>query len=255
METDPVEVLDETNRFFEQVEDRLVAVAEVKRPIFRFMLLFSLIETLAKATYPREKSGVRFRRLIAKHSDAAYENDRARWADDKNRVSLPQLALLLTARLDKLREGSLTHSDQETPPQSDMEDLLNEVVRRLASWPCARLPRGFEVDPLPDELHIAACQKLVQQAQYTPLLWKMRNGVVHEGRLIGRQWDVSMDKTMPYYLGTIGVGTHGWDLVFPELFLRNLASACLESVKQHFLAEQRSPVDSFAFGPNWLSED
>ncbi|HUW20632.1 MAG TPA: hypothetical protein VMW16_15145 [Sedimentisphaerales bacterium] len=194
---------------------------------FRRMLLLSLLDTLSKCAFPKErKNWERFVDFIDHYSDWKY----------KDYVSLPQLRYLLFEA-----EGC--------------EELKREVEARIRNWPHGRILRPCEADPHLNELDRFRCgmwHEQIERARYTSLLWKMRNFAVHEFRSPGRGWAFSNDNTTPYYHGLLDEkgSFQSWELVIPCEVVSGIVKNCSENVKREFEQKGVDPYDDnhFKFG-------
>jgi len=195
---------------------------------FRRILLLSLLDTLSKCAFHREKGNrKRFVDLIDQYSNWKY----------KDYVSLPQLRFLL------LEVGGC-------------EELKRKVETRISKWPHGRILRPDETDPHLNELDRFRCgiwHEQIEKARYPSLLWRMRNFAVHEFRSPGRGWAFSDDNTTPYYHGLLDEkgSFQSWELVIPCEVVSRIVQDCSENLKAKFEQEGFDPNASFTFGSSW----
>ncbi len=222
--------------FFIEERDKIHSLSSEQ---YRRILLLSLLDTLAKCAFPKEKGNrKRFTSLIDSYSH---------W-QDKDRVSLIQLKYLLD--------------------KSDCEEhleLKKEVNDRISKWPYGRFLRPAECDPLVTDLlkfQSAKNKEMLEKTRYAALLWTIRNIAVHEFRDAGHGMPLSNDNSTPYYHGFdrlrrdgIGYEDGTWELYFPWQVISGLVSTCLENLKAHCEEQSINPYDSFDFGPSWFPYD
>jgi len=183
-----------TNDFYGWVEDQRKEIDKLPQHFHRILLL-SLLDTLSKCAFPRErKNRKRFVDLIDHYSDCKY----------KDYVSLPQLRYLL---LDETKEG-------------EYQVLKSEIEGRIKKWPRGNILRPDKADPRLCELSSFVCNKcgeLIEKARYASLVWKMRNFAVHEFRSPGKGWAISNDNSTPYYHGYLNDkgALESWELYIP----------------------------------------
>ncbi len=197
---------------------------------FRRILLLSLLDTLSKCAFPKErKNQKRFVDLIDHYSG---------WKC-KDYVSLPQLRYLLLEA-----EGC--------------KDLKREVETRISKWPHGRILRPHEADPHLNELDRFRCgiwHAQIERARYPSLLWRMRNLAVHEFRNPGKGWAISDDNSTPYYHGCLEQEQNGsfktWELYMPCEVVSRIVQKCSENLKAEFEQKGLDPNDSFNFGSSW----
>lgn len=219
--------------FFKWVADQRGEIDKLPNHFSR-ILLVSLLDTLARCASPREKSNRnRFVSLVDLHSD---------WVH-KDRVSLPQLRLLLS----------------NEPKAIECQELLREVESRLSRWSYGKILRPEEGDPLSKDLDRFKRGKsvnLIERARYASLVWTMRNFAVHEFRDPGQGWSISDDNTSPYYHGHVNSPSnqHSWELYIPSEVISMLVLSCSEGLKKYFTRETLNPYDSFSFGSSWFCD-
>lgn len=213
--------------FFQWVADQQKEINKLPEH-FRRILLSSLLDTLSKCAFPKEKPNwKRFVHLIDYYSE---------W-EHKDYVSLPQLRYLL------LKVQSC-------------QNLKREVEERINKWPYGKVLRPDEADPHLNELHRFRCgiwQEQIERARYPSLLWQMRNFAVHEFRSPGRGWAFSDDNTTPYYHGLLDEkgSFQSWELVIPCEVTSGIVQKCSENLKAEFEQKGLDPYNSFNFGSSW----
>jgi hypothetical protein len=186
-----------------------------------------MLDALARAKHPEVNSNRdRFVNLI---------KDCANWADS-NRISLPQLSLLLQISLGDA-------------------GLKGEVARRIGRWQYGRIYR-LDIDPGPQELEPFATteneQKLIDYSCHANLLYTYRNHLVHEFREPGRGMEISNDNTTPYYHGlTDPQGHDTWELVYPIGFFMYIAKCSLDNLKHYLKDNDLDPYSFYEFGSLW----
>lgn len=216
--------------FFAEL-DRQLALLEGAPLAFARTLRFALLEVLATARYPHDRSnGRRFMALIRTFSD---------WPD-ADRVSLQQL------QVSKRSAGCPT--------------LRADVDRRLEGWERgARIWRGSEIDPFAGEL--ATVQEatveqqkhatdLIDRGRYVSLLWKLRNFRAHEGRNPTPGFPFE-EPEEPYY-SLWGFPEAHYRLVIPDGLVRALALRCAANLRLWVENEDRDPYDSFPDLRSWI---
>jgi hypothetical protein len=219
------------NDFFEWIEDRRKEIDKLLQHLRRILLL-SLLDTLSKCAFPKEKKNrKRFMDLIDQYSCWKY----------KDYVSLPQLRHLLLEA-----EGC--------------EDLKKEVETRISKWPHGRILWPNEVDPHLNELDRFRCgiwKEQIERARYPSLLWQMRNLAVHEFKSPGKGWAISNDNSSPYYHGYLDDkgALKSWELYIPCEVISQIVLTCLGNLKAKFEQKGFDPYDDdhFKFGSSWYS--
>jgi len=215
--------------FFRWITDQAKEIDKLPKH-FRRILLLSLLDTLSKCAFPKERlNRKRFVKLIDCYSDWEY----------KDYVSLPQLRYLLF-KVEKC------------------QDLKKEVESRISKWPHGRILRLHEADPRLediDRLKYGKCEKLIAKARYAPLLWKMRNSAVHEFRRPGKGWAFSNDNSTPYYHGCLDEkgAFESWELCIPCEVISKIVLQCSNRLKSEFEQKGLDPYNDehFKFGSSW----
>ena len=219
------------DEFFQWVATRRKEIDQLPEH-FRRILLLSLLDTLSKCAFPKERTNrKRFVDLIDHQSCWKY----------KDYVSLPQLRYLLLEA-----EGC--------------EDLKREVESRVSKWPHGRILRPDEADPHLNELDRFRCgiwQEQIERARYPSLLWRMRNLAVHEFRNPGKGWAISNDNSTPYYHGYLEQAQSGsfktWELYMSCEVVSRIVQKCSENLKAQFEQKGFDPYESFTFGSSWYA--
>ncbi|MCK6256826.1 hypothetical protein LCY76_09490 [Fictibacillus sp. KIGAM418] len=201
-------------------------------------LLFSLLETLSKGVFGTERNFVKFERLIREFCV---------WEDGK-RVSLQQLSLLL-----------------ERTEERGFETLKSYVEANLSRYPMSR-PVPFTHDPYIEEIREympEGIQKIngvkLEQLTHVSLLWKYRNGLVHEARGLGA--NELFDEVEPHYIfyRAIGYDTEGeiaykkyWQKLYPLHFLNDLINQVITNIEPYLIQNGIDPYDNYNFEPLWI---
>ena len=237
----------EVNTFTDYFRDQLVEITTLTtkhQELYRKLLYVSVLDTLAGSVFPKRKNRDRFTAFVERFCE---------WPDGA-RVSLPHLMQLLKRNPDpvfqKLREWTIARykalpaHDGGIPPIS--HDPLFEEVKR--AWPASadhRMPlEGIDLSSL----------------THYQLLYVYRNMLVHEFRSPGRGIEFRGEDNEPFYHGMTSTNDAGAvigrtvELVYPELFLHRLCEAGLKNVKEYFISNELSPLESFVFGTYWIRE-
>lgn len=221
---------DAINQYYSYFKEQLDKIKTLETPLYQNVLLVTLIDTWARAKYPKVQSDKqRFIDFITEYSD---------WKDC-NRVSLSQLSYLL----------------KEHRETSDGR-LIKEVSVRLGKWQSGIIYR-LDVDPCMPEINSFSTtdkeKKLVACSRHSDLLYTYRNHMVHEFRNPGYGMEMSNDGTSPYYHGMFDPSSSQstWELVYPAKFLRNTAEHLLDNLKQYLQSKDIDPYSSYEFGSIW----
>lgn len=186
-----------------QVQNLSDQVGQIGNEAFRKALYLSMIDGLSACAYGDSmRPGTRFRTFVLQV---------AGWTDGE-RVSLPQAALLF---------------------QSD-SIISTAVSVLLANWTWG-VPQAITSDPFPGQLYLANAD--LDKVKHVNLLWKFRNSLLHAVYDPGGH-DLR-GGAEPYYVGDIG--THAWQLVIPDEFLRNLVAASIQGLLAFCRTEGRDP--------------
>ncbi len=226
---------DDIDMFFNWVEEQRQRINQLDDRRFRKILLISLLETLASSAFPNKGVRERFLSLIDGYSG---------WKD-KDRVSLPQLQMLVL-------------NSSQGVDEKERRALFQQVSKEINAWPIGRILRPDEVDPFWQTWPIFAkymrCQELIKRARYASLLWRFRNFIVHEGRSPGNSFEISSDNSTPYYLETADLnGNNLWELTMPADFISAIVESCAAKLKKdYFEALKVNPYDNFTLASNWF---
>jgi hypothetical protein len=207
-------------------------IRSIPEVLYRKILYVTLLDCLSRAAFPETKyNRDRFIKFIENFGN---------WTD-KDRISTPQLVLLLN-------KNSLAGGR-----------LYRKVSRHLKKWPDARVIRpnsDFHVNELYD---LAESNEIlyIENAKYLRLLYIYRNHLVHEFREPGYGMDFSDDDSSPYYFSMLSLELveqePTWELVFPCSFLHELCSKSVEGLERHLKSQGINPYDSYQFGTLWAS--
>ncbi len=216
-------------QYCQYFEEKLAEVSSIPPALFQKILLMAILDTLARARSPKTRDN--------KKRFSALVRQCAEWPDAE-RISLPQLSLLLRGR------ASLADSL-----------LPQEVENRLGDWEYGRIYR-LENDPRSEDLERFAStteeQKLINDCRHVHRFYTYRCYLVHEFREPGYGMEISDDSDSPYYHGmseTGGVET--WELVYPVGFFRLLAKRSLFNLKRYLLENDLDPYSFYEFGSPW----
>jgi len=213
------------DNYFSYFNTQLSEVGGVNDQLFKKILLVTMLDTLARAPFPTEKSNKkRFVGFIDKFAD---------W-DEKDRISLPQLSLLL-----------------ET---TDCSKLKNEVNQRLANWESGKEIYLTDDPECAEILSLSSTDEvdLLKQARHTNLFYVYRNHLVHEFRKPGYGIEHADDDS-PFYLETedLESGITTWELVYPVKFFKGLVCSSLNGLKSYLEEKNIDPHASYSFGSTW----
>jgi hypothetical protein len=212
----------EIQGFIEYFESQTAQINTVKPLLFRKILCAAALDPLARAAFGTNNGHhKRMIRLI---------DELTSW-QEKDRVSLPQLALTLQDR--RLHTA-----------------LYDDILRRLNNWPEGHVLRLTE-SPLLTELMPLACpeeEPIVASARYAELFYTYRNNLIHEFREPGYGFEFSDDGDSPYYHGMIN---EPWQLVFSIGFISKLVSDAVTGLEKYLVAHQIDPYSQFEFGSLW----
>lgn len=214
------------NYFVKEIEE----IKCLKNIIAQKVLYTSIIDTLGRVRFPKGDNRKRIVQFVSQFSD---------W-EDKMRVSLPQLDLMLNHIL----------SEQE----KESSKLFQFVREKLSSWQEGHFYRS-DVDAQFNELIKIAIFKekeAVHYATYLELFFAYRHKMVHEFREPGYGMEMSSDGSTPYYHSYID---KPWQLVFPVGIFQNICINCLENLKKFLIERNQNPYDSFEFGDMWIERD
>ncbi len=224
------------DKFFHFFAEEQKQIEEVPKKNYRKILLFSLLDALAKCAFPKERSnGKRFIGLIDFFTN---------WKD-RDRLSLIQLKYLL----------------DKTSPYAHL-DLKREISIRISKFPQYLILEGPTYDPLITDPNIPVqdntVKKMLEKCRYAPLIWQNRNLALHEFRNVDNK-NRSLDTAIPFFhefcrLRKDGPGYERiWLFHFPWKLISVLVSKCSANLKVHYEKESLNPYDSFDFGASWFS--
>jgi hypothetical protein len=215
-------------QYINYFREKLPEISAIASHHYQKTLYVTLLDCLSRSGFPHltRKNKCRFVKFINTCSD---------W-NDKDRVSVPQLKLLLDSN--GIASGA----------------LYTAVLKRLNGWSKGEILRPNS-DPTIDELEPllnADERRLVEKAKYAELLYNYRNHLVHEFRQPGYGMDLSEMPTTPYYHElTKGAGRDSWELVFPSDFLHDLCSESISGLDCHLNSNNINPYDAYEFGTLW----
>src|SRR4030042_1425129 len=214
------------NYFVKEIEE----IKSLKNIIAQKVLYTSIIDTLGRVRFPKGNNQKRIVQFISQFSD---------W-EDKTRVSLPQLDLMLHHIL----------SDQE----KEVSKLFQLVRERLSGWQEGHIYRPDSDVEFNEVIKIATLEerKAVHYATYLELFFAYRHKMVHEFREPGYGVEMSSDGSTPYYHSYID---KPWQLVFPVGVFQNICIKSLENLKEFLIERNQNPYDSFEFGDMWIERD
>lgn len=219
------EITEAIRRFIGHFEAQFQRIKEVESPLFQKVLIATALDALSRATFGSSADGHRVRnlRLISEIT---------KW-QDHDRVSLPQLALVLA-------ENKLT----ETPLSKRVESLLS-TWEKGAIIPLERLPRlsDFQLETLEDD----TLERDIESAQLGNLFYMYRCNLVHEFREPGYGMELDGEE-IPYFHLT---ECSQWELVYPLGFFHWLFRKTLGGLKTFLKARGINPYTNFEFGSQW----
>jgi hypothetical protein len=216
---------DAITQFVEYFRGHIGNIDAVLPPLYRKILYASALDPLARAAFgTNENHHKRIIRLVDELID---------W-NDKHRLSLPQLALVL-------------EEQNRTSGQ-----LYQEVQRRLYHWAPGTVLR-LNNSPLLSELEPLAVHaeiSLLAATRYAELFYTYRNNLIHEFREPGYGIEMSTDNDQPYFTSMI---EGPWQLVFPVGFFAHLYKQALSSLELFLVRADLDPYSQFQFGSLWRS--
>ncbi|MBK8908368.1 MAG: hypothetical protein IPM60_10815 [Rhodospirillales bacterium] len=207
---------------------------------YRKILFFSILEALAKARYPKERSASdAFSRFVVQHCD---------WSEGE-RISLPHLVAAL-----------------ERTSCCAFDDLRGWAYSELRGWGSGG-PLWLDRDP-----EKASIQKRwpkeggnyrnIQELklgwtalQHRNLIYRYRSKLSHEAREQTMSFEDGLEQR-PFYesIGNNGSPHTEWHLVYPTAFLAAACRTGIESLRVWLLAEGRDPYCQFPFGRFLIEE-
>jgi hypothetical protein len=220
-----VAVTDEIDGYCSYWTERLHAISELGDRLFSKVLLVASLDCWARAAYPKEGVGQRFRHFV---------EDFSGW-EGMNRVNPWHLLSLL-----------------ESQSGSEVTSLHQALQQQVGKWEVGEIVDASD-DLESAELNEMATEeqlKQIKQATHLSLFYMYRNHLVHELREPGHGVDLPGDRR-PYYHAMMGEAGRSWELVYPLGFFQAIARNSLDGLREHFLRVQRSPYESYAFGSPW----
>jgi hypothetical protein len=213
------------DEFFAAVDQEIEAIDRLPSDRHGNLLMFSLMEMLAGRRFTQQRrNGERFVKLIDDYSE---------WAD-RDRVSLVRLLGLIDRR----------------GPSIELTRLAASARGTIDGLTWARIYPASEVDPFVSEVqcsgtaHDGEARSLIEKARYAPLLWQMRNCLVHELRAPGRGIPLSKHKNTPFYHSVTVLGDKEeflWELYIPRQVISAVARGCAQNLKKWFTKERIDP--------------
>lgn len=218
-------IKDKIDRYCSHFTEKLQELSPIENPLFKKILLVTMLDALARAPFPKETSNKkRFVDFVDKFSD---------W-QEKYRISLPQLSLLL-------------ESKPSTP-------LKNEVLKRLSFWDKTKEVLLSKDPECSDILYYASNEEinLIEKFKHSILLYAYRNELVHEFRKPGYGLEYSGDEN-PYHhtVNNKTTDLYIWETVYPVDFFMHIVKSALKALKEYLLRENINPYDSYRFGSIW----
>jgi len=203
---------------------------------FGRIILLATVDTLSKYAFPNMKNnfGKRFIKLIDEYSD---------W-QDKDRISLPQLLILL-----------------KNKNHNKYKKEITLIENKLMKFQNDAIPLSYEIDPLISDLikEIGEVDSFVHKARYASLLWKMRNFAVHECRHPGNGFAVAGDQPYPYYVSFIKFTNDNYndyietlEFVIPNEVISNIIINCINNLKVKFTNEGVNPFYAIKDSSSWF---
>ena len=198
-----------------------------------------LLDTFSKFAFPQEKTNrKRFTRFVKEFTT---------W-EHQSRVSLPHLVKLLS---------------QSNDPQFD--DVKIRSTTQLNKW-----TKGWVIyldsDPCKEDLltqwpeltdrDIKKRRILLDQLTHSELLYKRRNALVHEFKILGHAINFQT-VNMPHYISMVlpsdGIKTIDvWSLGYPSKFLENLCLESLNNLIAYFRTNNINPQDMDSSDIYWI---
>lgn len=219
------ELTEAIRRFIGHFKAQFLRIKEVESTLFQKVLIATALDALSRATFGSSADGHRVRnlRLISEIT---------KW-QDHDRVSLPQLALVLA-------ENKLT----ETPLSKRVESLLS-TWEKGAIIPLERLPRlsDFQLETLEDD----TLERDIESAQLGNLFYMYRCNLVHEFREPGYGMELDGEEIPYFHL----MECSQWELVYPLGFFHWLFRKTLGGLKTFLKARGINPYTNFEFGSQW----
>jgi hypothetical protein len=233
-------------RFVEYFTRRVEQISSLSddadQKVFKKTLFVSLLDAVARSVYPAESNHDRFVLFIRNFG---------KWPD-ADRVSLPHLVVLLS-RL----------------PEPDFAKARRFALAEIAKWKAGDQP-PLRLDPTYDEVRKlwpadnhskVVFEKIkLESLLHAELLYRYRNGLVHELRELGYAQEIRQDME-PCYLSAHAIGTtgadgekmeHSWELNYPVKFFETLSLSCLGNLDKYLHENDLNPYRSYRFGTYWF---
>lgn len=241
-----IEMESQHERFFVYLKAQLDCIELIELDnlkIHKKILYVSFIDAIAGLVYPTYSNRERFIELIRnfgswRHSDKVSVPHLMRALRLNPDPSYNKIRALVTDSLSKWREGD----------QISLEHDLDSV-KVGTHWPSGK---KYE-----QPVEGATWMHL----KHVELLYAYRNALVHEFRSLGMDLESSGEDTEPYYLTNYEITNGGtrcesvhWELIYPSLFLKNLANNIFESVRNHIGQSNIDLIDVVQRGKYWVKE-
>lgn len=215
---------DAITKFVQYFQDQLGNIEKVSPLLFR-KILYTALDPIARAAFGATNSHrKRVTRLI---------DELTAWKD-RDRISLPQLALAL-------EERQLTNGP-----------LYAEVKSQLSQWQFGSVLSLNHSPLLSQMVRLASPTEasILSSARCAELFYTYRDNLIHEFRHPGYGVEKSSDGVEPYYHSMID---EPWQLVFPVGFFARIVAEGLRGLEARLLAEDIDPYSKFEFGSLWRS--
>jgi hypothetical protein len=196
----------------------------------RKLSLVAVIDSLAKAVYPRRGNRDRFTRTIQRFGE---------WPD-ASRVSLPHLQALLSI-----------------VPDPEFEELRKFVAERIRAWSpgdFVDVSRDLEIEtarskwPKDNALKSPVGDVTLEALQHSHLLYAYRNLLVHEFRDLPDPMS-RHERDTPVYLTRISmdaeVDVPRWYLYYPTGFFQALTERIIGRVGEYLTSNGLDPTQQF----------
>ncbi|MFA5156045.1 MAG: hypothetical protein WC532_01470 [Candidatus Omnitrophota bacterium] len=212
-------------------------------PLFQILIYSGIIDTLAKcAAGPKVSNYVRFTAFIKNFCE---------WKEH-SKISLPHLVMFLrvmpSPEFEKLRQFTYEKFDTWKKGEVIYLDSDPDYDGVLKLWP--------KDNALKEPIEKISLESLT----HLHLLWKLRNSVVHEMRILGYGMSAIVTKDPGYHQMTHLKNEEDndpletWELVYPVSFLSNLIKTGIKNLKMYCEKNRLDPFDRFEFGTYWLGE-
>lgn len=211
------------DRYCSHFQDHLKKILKIDNRLYQKTLLVAMLDALAQAPFPEEGNKKSYVGFIDKFAD---------WPE-KNRISLPQLALLLKATT-----------------CSKLKDDVNSRLQERKGISLSNDPESHEI------LNLASNEEkgLINKARHSTLFYYYRNHLVHQFRQPGYGMEDDGDK-LPYYRHTSSSENNNetWELVYPVKFFERIIESSINELKLYLKKEKRDPYLSYPFGSLWVT--